>query len=152
MPKKKSSNISERSQFILDVFRVYVAPEMTCLEIGEGDGRHVKVLKENGFNVEGIDKKNGTAIEDVPFKEYDVIYSMSAFFLIPPENAWVFEKIAKMAKRYIITIEGEVTDYRRNLWGRNYEEVFRPFGFLQIDHQDNVFNEYGKLRVFERIA
>jgi hypothetical protein len=152
MPKTKSSKpLIERSQFLLDVFDLFVDEKDTVLEVGMGDGRNVRYLKEHGYElVEGIDKKDGTAIEVIDPKPYDVIYSMSTLFLIPPENSWVFKKIAQMARKYIITIEGETTDSRRNVWGRNYKEVFEPLGFSEVYYQDNVFNEYGVLRVFKK--
>jgi hypothetical protein len=150
--KSKKQSLVYRSKFLLEVFKDFVDPADTILEIGEGDGRNVKYLKKHGYlDVEGVDKLKGTPIEKIEPKSYDVIFTMSTLFLIPPENNWVFEKIAKMAKKYIITIEGEVTDYRRDLWGRNYKEVFQPFGFYEVLCQDkDVFNEYGVLRVLKR--
>lgn len=138
----------ERSEFISDLFNEWVDPEWSVLEIGMGTGRHVEHLKSKGYNVEGIDKEQGTAIEDVEPKEYDVIYTMSCLFLIPPENDWVFEKIAKMAKRYIITVEGETTA-TNGVFGRDYSRVFAPFGFIQVYHQE-VFNKYGHARILKR--
>ncbi len=150
--KSKKFSLIYRSEFLLEVFKDFVSRNDSILEIGDGDGRNVKYLKAHGYtNVTGIDKLKGTAIEDVPPQKYDVIFTMSTLFLIPPEKNWVFEKIAGMAKKLIITIEGEVTDYRRDLWGRDYTEVFKPFGFRQVLIQDrDVFNEYGVLRVLER--
>jgi hypothetical protein len=74
---------------------------------------------------------------------------MSTFFLIPPENNWVFEKIARMAQKYIITFEGETGDGYK-LWGRNYTDVFKPFGFQELYYQTDIFNEYGVLRVLKK--
>lgn len=139
---------SERSEFIYEVFKDFVDPSWRILEIGSGTGRHVNYLNERGYNVVGIDKLNGTAIEDVPETKYDVIYTMSTLFLIPPENDWVFEKIARMATKYIITVEGE-TSANNGLYGRNYKLVFEPFGFREVYAQDNVFNQYGVLRVLK---
>ena len=144
-----AENLTYRSEFLLEVFKDWVVPSWSVLEIGCGDGRNIKYLKSHGYpNVEGVDKCLGTAIEDIEAKEYDVVYTMSCLFLIPPENNWVFKKIASMAKKFIITIEGEWgTD---TVFGRNYTEYFKEFGFKEQFAQKDVFNEYGVLRVLER--
>ena len=133
---------------MLDVFRDWVDPVNSVLEIGCGDGRNVDYLNENGYLAVGIDKNLGTAIEDVPEDKYDVIYTMSCLFLIPPEKDWVFPKIARMARKYIITIEGEAGDGHK-LWARDYAIMFP--GFEQVYYQNNVFNEYGVLRVLKNV-
>jgi hypothetical protein len=149
MSNQTSESLFYRSEFLFDVFTDLVDKEWSVLEIGQGDGRNVRFLNERGYHAEGIDKNDGNPIETFPEKEYDVIYSMATFFLIPPENNWVFEKIARMAKKFIITIEGE-TSADNGVWGRNYAEMFKPFGFEQIYQQTNVFNQYGVLRIMKR--
>lgn len=139
-------DLDDRSRFLVEVFREFVSPKETILEIGSGDGRNIRFLKEAGYEVEGIDKESGTAVEDVEPKEYDVVYTMSTLFLIKDDS--VFEKIANMARRLIITIEGETT--KGEVVGRNYREIFEPFGFKEIHAKDHVFNVYGVLRVMER--
>lgn len=138
-----------RSKYLVSIFEKHVPKDATILEIGHGDGRNIRFLKEAGWeNVEGIDKNEGTTIEEVPEKEYDVIYTMSCLFLIPPENNWVFEKIARMAKNMIITVEGETTVADRpDVFGRDYSKVFEPFGFKTIAKEFNVFNQYGVARI-----
>ena len=140
--------LNYRSGFLVDVFEEYVPKTATILEIGCGDGRNMKWLKAMGWKkVTGIDKLLGTAIEDVKPKVYDVVYTMSTLFLLPDN---MMEKVASMAKNTIITIEGETTDSSRNLIGRDYSKVFAPYGFSEVEHQDNVFNQYGVLRVMKR--
>lgn len=153
MSSETSKNLNYRSEFLLDVFKEWVDPEWSVLEIGHGTGRNVDFLNKNGYSVVGIDKKEGTAIEDVPETHYDVIYSMSALFQIPPENNWVFEKIARMADKLIITVEGETTHLKEGdqLFGRDYSEVFKPFGFQQVAQQNDVFNQYGVLRIMKSL-
>lgn len=144
-------DLTYRSEFLYEVFKDFIDPSLTVLEIGCGDGRNVDYLKKRGYNVVGIDKLHGTSIEEVEEKLYDVIFTMSTLFQIPPENAWVFEKIARMANKYIITIEGETTHLKEgdNLFGRNYTDVFYPFGFREVMREKNVFNEFGVLRVLK---
>lgn len=144
-----SENLTYRSEFLYQIFQDYVSKDWSVLEIGQGDGRNVRYLKERGYSVVGIDKKDGEPIEEYPEKEFDVIYTMSTLFLIPPENDWVFEKIARMAKKYIITVEGETTA-SNGVWGRDYAEVFKKFGFEQVHQQTNIFNQYGVARILKR--
>lgn len=142
-----------RSDFLVEVFEDWIDKNDTVLEIGSGDGRNIRALKSSGYTyVVGIDKKDGAAIEDVDEKPYDTIFTMSTLFLIPPENEWVFKKIARMAKKYIVTIEGETTSDRHGVWGRDYSEVFCPLGFRELYVQRDVFNEYGVLRVLKKDA
>jgi len=148
---KYDKDLHLRSLFLEDVFSEYKIPkDAKILEIGSGLGRNLKWLEIKGYtNLTGIDKKDGSAIEDVFEKEYDVIFTMSCLFLIPEENEWVFEKIARMTNKWLITIEGETTK-GNGVIGRDYSKIFVPLGFEQIQHRGNVFNRYGHLRVFKK--
>lgn len=142
-----------RSETLVELFGRYVRKDESILEIGCGDDRNLRYLREAGYtNVKGIDKQHGTAIEDVPEEKFDVIFTMSTLFLIPEENEWVFEKIARMAKRLIVTFEGETSKDFNHVIGRNYTSVFRPFGFSEVEHITPIFNIYGHLRVLEKNA
>lgn len=141
------SDLTYRSEYLLKVIQKYANKNSTILEIGCGDGRNVEFLKKHGYNVEGIDKKLGTAIEDVPEKEYDIVFTMSTLFLI--KDTKVFPKIARMARNYIITIEGE-TSVNDELVGRDYSAVFIKHGFNQVESETNVFNVYGVMRVLKK--
>jgi hypothetical protein len=147
--KSEKPSLIYRSEYLLELLNIYVEKDDSILEIGSGDGRNVEFLKANGYtNVTGIDKKSGTPIEAVPRDHYDVIFTMSTLFLIPPENDWVFEKIAGMARKWIITIEGETS--AGPLVGRDYSEVFAPFGFYEKHKEEAVFNEFGVCRILKR--
>lgn len=145
-------NLIYRSEYLHKVLQRHNIPKSaSILEIGHGDGRNIKFLKEKGYvNVTGIDKLEGTSIETVFPTHYDVIYTMSCLFLIPLESEWVLEKIAGMADKWLITVEGETTWPSLNLIGRDYAQVFKPYGFEQIEHKENVFNRTGVLRVLKR--
>lgn len=148
----KEIELEKRSKYLVDIFKRYIDKKHSILEIGSGDGRNVEFLKKAGFkNVEGIDKKDGTPIEKIEEKKYDVVYTMSTLFLLPKESEWVFEKISRMVNKYLITIEGETTKTSLGVTGRDYGEIFSKLGFFQVRHSMNVFNDYGHLRVFKKI-
>lgn len=137
----------DRSQYLGELFEKFVDKSDTVLEIGSGGGRNVDYLRAFGYNVEGIDKIRGQDIYEIEPKQYDVIYTMSTLFLLKDDS--VFEKIASMAKKMIITLEGETTK-ENGVIGRDYSKVFAPFGFTQEFYKTNVFNEYGVARVLKR--
>lgn len=141
-------SLEDRSKFLIEVFERHEIPRnASILEIGCGDGRNLIALGTAGWMAgTGIDKEHGSSIEDFPEQEFDVVFTMSCLFLIqePP-----YEKIANMAKKYLITIEGE-TSKGNGVIGRDYGEIFTKLGFEQVEHQEEVFNKFGVLRVFKR--
>lgn len=150
LKKLLMDDLTYRSLYLVDVFSRHIPKDWSILEVGNGDNRNVKHLKQAGYvDVVGIDKLHGTAIEDVAETKYDVIYTMSCLFLIPAENEWVFEKIARMADKYIITVEGETTS-PPTIIGRDYTKIFSKFGFEEVERETNVFNSTGVLRVLKR--
>ena len=142
-------SLLERSKFLLKVIKRYATLDDTTLEIGCGDYRNVNYLKEHGYNVEGIDKIYGTSIQEFAPKEYDIIFTMSTLFLINDDS--IFPKIANMAKKFIITIEGETTKEGNGVIGRDYNEIFSKLGFTQVESEKEVFNIFGVMRVFKKI-
>lgn len=144
-----SNELLHRSEFLLTVVDKYAKKTDDVMEIGCGDGRNVSYLQQHGYRVLGIDKELGTSIEEFPEREYDVVFTMSCLFLLPEESEWVFEKIARMTKKYLITIEGETTK-GNGVIGRDYGDIFTKLGMTQIEHQMDVFNKYGVMRVFKK--
>lgn len=147
-------SLEDRSKYLLEVFEKHQIPkDASILEIGAGDWRNIDALRRAGYkNAIGIDKEPQAevippmAIEDMPSREFDVIFTMSCLFLIPEPP---YEKIAQMAKKYLITIEGETTK-GNGVIGRDYGEIFTKLGFEQIEHQEEVFNKFGVMRVFKK--
>ena len=60
------------------------------LDLGSGDGRNIAFLRENGFEVKGIEKNYGDMIEDVirtSDTHWDTIMSIYTIHFLPPEVA-----------------------------------------------------------------
>ena len=156
-----------RSEFAHKILDKYAVHSDSILEIGAGAGRTTNYLYNKGFKDitaldvdkkqldlitnSGIKKVNKTIQEHVEDnKKYDVVLTISTLYLIPYTDDNVFEEIAKIAKKYIITIEGEKGCGRfGRLYERNYGEVFSKFGFEEIECQKDVFNMFGVLRVLK---
>lgn len=144
------NDVNERSEILVEIFNDYVHKDDTILEIGCGDARNIGYLKRAGYeNAKGIDKIYGTEIERIPEEPIDVLFTMSTLFLLPKTSEWVFEKMARMAQKWIITLEGEVT--KGAVIGRDYNSIFSRLGFVQVEHQHPIFNQYGHLRVFKKL-
>jgi 2-polyprenyl-3-methyl-5-hydroxy-6-metoxy-1,4-benzoquinol methylase len=164
--KTYNQTLSDRPPVIFNLLKDYIKPTDSILEIGAGAGMNLKYLLKNGFNnLTALDvnrfqlllinedeiKMINQSIQDYSLlgEKYDVIFSSSVLYFIPDEDASVFERIAKMANKYLITIEGEA-DYFPHIFGRDYNKIFSQFGFRQIEHKDNIFNSAGHFRVFEK--
>lgn len=134
---------------MVDIFKRHIHKDDLILEIGAGDWGNVRSLTEAGYGkVIGIDKNDGSSIEDFPLVEFDTIFTMSCLFLIPKENEWIFEKIAKMTKKWLITIEGETS--KGEVTGRDYGKIFTKLGFDEVEHNRYAFNIYGHIRIFKK--
>ena len=117
----------------------------------------IDTLRSEYPSLDGIEVHHGL-IEDflkAAPKEVDVSFSMAVFLHIHPDSDWIFDAIAKITRKYIITVEHEsAADSSINrIWNRNYREVFEGKGFVQI--QAEVLTERDFLpgytaRVFKR--
>ncbi|ELZ86053.1 hypothetical protein C453_09558 [Haloferax elongans ATCC BAA-1513] len=176
---------NETSETIHQILEDAVDPTASVLELGCGSGRHLSHLRDNGFeNVHGIDinadsfevmqeaypelAASGTfyaaAIEDIVEEfddgQFDVVYSIETLQHIHPDDAWVFEELARCTDDLLITVENEGADdnqtsgpdvndseYDFPLYYRDWNDIFTQFGLSQRDvtHEDP-----DTLRVFER--
>ncbi|ELZ82251.1 hypothetical protein C455_03549 [Haloferax larsenii JCM 13917] len=176
---------NETSEAIHQILDDAIDPSASVLELGCGSGRHLSHLRDNGFeSVYGIDinddsfevmreaypelAASGTfyaaAIEDVVEEfddgQFDVVYSIETLQHIHPDDAWVFEELARCTNDLLVTVENEGADddqsngsdvndtqYDFPLYYRDWNDIFTQFGFSQ---RDVARDDPDTLRVFER--
>ena len=159
------------SETLENVLEHYVHDGASILEVGCGSGRHLAHLLDQGFeNLSGIDinadsfevmaehyprlAETGTfhtgAIEDFlpdrPDGEFDVIYSVETLQHVHPDDAWVFEELARVTDDLLITAENEGNSPDRGrgetdvsyvddefpLYHRDWKAVFTDIGLAQL--------------------
>lgn len=167
------------SAFMLEHIRKYADKDASILEIGCNVGRNLWVLHQGGFhNLSGIeinreavemlrakfpgmakqaDIKCGAVesiIREIPGNSYDVVFTMAVLEHIHEDSAWIFGEMARVTRRYIITLEDEVAVSWRT-FSRNYRKVFEKVGMRQVEFDDcyRLPDWYGsyKFRVFEKV-
>ena len=178
---------NEVSETIAGVLAHYVDEDAAILELGCGSGRHLAHLRERGYgNLAGVDinesafevmaeaypglAETGTftagALEDVlpeiPDDEFDVVYSVETLQHVHPEEAWVFEAVARIAGELLITAENEGNGPDRGrgdavvsrvdgefpLYHRDWKAVFADLGFAQLIREPTARDT---IRVFRAV-
>ncbi|NHX40788.1 MULTISPECIES: class I SAM-dependent methyltransferase [Haloarcula] len=162
---------NEVSETLVNVLDHYVHDDARIIELGCGSGRHLAHLQTSGYgNLTGIDindesfdvmaehypqlADSGTfhtgALEDIvtEFEDdaFDVAYSVETLQHIHPDDAWVFEEIARIAGDLLVIAENEGNSPERGradtdvsyvdddfpLYHRNWKQVFSELGFAQL--------------------
>lgn len=142
-----------RRQFLLALLEPEVRNDEKILELGCQVGGTLNYLYENGYaNLAGIEINSealnvlrrefpelasnaelyGSSIEDkiTDFEpdEVDTCFTMAVLEHIHPESEWIFEEMARITSKCIITIEDESAVSSRHI-PRDYSEIFTNFGF-----------------------
>ncbi len=76
----------------------------------------------------------GTFEETLPVcsdNTYSVVYSIAVLMHVHPSSNFIFQHIARIAKNYIVTIEGENVISPKH-FPRNYKDIFEKLGFKQV--------------------
>lgn len=141
------------------VFPSRVGWDWSVLEIGCNTGKTLAYLYDMGYrNLTGVEINRKaldigrrhfpdlehvelicSAIENVInlLHEFDVIYAGGVYMHLPYELDWVFDEIAKKARRLILTAENELdTDFYR--FARNYKTVFESRGWTQVEEESGA--------------
>lgn len=142
----------ERSEFLVSLVRRYLKPDASVIELGCNVGRNLHYLWQAGYrNLSGIEinddaiKKMKEGYPDMKptvyqgtiedrikeLKEYDLVFTMAVLEHIHRDSESVFSEIARLAKKYLITIEDEKNVSERH-FPRNYKNIFEGLGLRQI--------------------
>ena len=132
-PQAYLESKTKNTKILVDIFNQYFPNKnIKILELGCNVGRNLNQLFDEGFkdlyaieiNAEAIElmKKSfpntfsstnifNSPIEDTIKKfvdnEFDVVFSMAVLMHIHYDSNWIFEHIARITKRYLITMENE---------------------------------------------
>lgn len=169
----------QRSLFLEQMMSRYTTRHASVLEIGCNVGRNLNYLREAGYTrLSGVEiSSNALAmlrqtypqlaeqatlynapIEDVITKwadnQFELVYTMAVLEHIHTDSEWIFAEMARIASRYIITIEDEHGVTERH-FPRNYKPIFEALGFRQIYESDCIEAGLGPhfaARVFQKTA
>jgi len=178
---------NEVSETLASVLSHYADDDAAILELGCGSGRHLEHLRERGYgNLAGIDindtafevmaetyprlAETGSfttgALEDVlpgvPDDEYDVVYAVETLQHIHPDEAWVFEAVARITDDLLVTAENEGNSPERGrgdaavshvddefpLYHRDWKAVFADLGFAHLIREPTARDT---IRVFRAV-
>lgn len=166
-----------RSMFIAKLItKLRVGTFDPILELGSGTGRNLRWLYRCGYRrLAGIEISEKAAnfnkaqleipeseilvyvepienvIQKFPNDSFIAVFSCAVLEHIHPDSAWIFEEMARIAAKTIITVEDESTRSQRH-FPRNYRTVFENLGFHQTAHYKPCYGfENRKIvgRVFE---
>ena len=163
----------QKSALICDTIDELKLENPSILEVGCNVGRNLACLYVHGYDrVEGIELskdavelgrkrfpfikiQNEEAEKALSeFKSADVVFTMAVLEHIHPENEGVFYQMARVAEKYIITIEAEAFVSWRH-FPRNYKDIFEPLGYEQVKVMNCArIKGLGKdydLRVFKKL-
>jgi SAM-dependent methyltransferase len=151
---------AEKQLAIVDFMHGFWSPEVktsdSILECGTNAGANLERLRQLGYaNLSGVEinphaleqlrtsfpelaqtaKLTNGKFEEVlpglPTGSVDVVYTMAVSIHIHPASHAVFGEMARIAGKYVCTLETEVANARYT-FARNYRRVFERFGCKQV--------------------
>ena len=162
---------NETSTVIREILSGYLPRDASVLELGCGSGRHLEHLANDGFenlsgidiNAEAFDTMQETyptlaadatfrcgPIEDIIKKfddgHFDAVYSVETLQHLHPDVEWVFEEVARITDKVLVTAEIErpirdssseqdvnYVDKDTPLYYRDWRRIFTSQDLSQVD-------------------
>jgi len=78
------------------------------------------------------------ALPALPTGSLEAVFSLAVLMHLSPRSEWVFDHIARVSSKFIITLEHEHYD-GSYFFARNYAEVFKPRGFECV-YEEQLLN------------
>ncbi len=170
-----SNRNDRRSGILLDAMpTLELKNNARILEVGCNIGRNLDMLRRKGYtNLSGVEinyeavqlmkdhygktfqasEIANSSIENYPIKfgGFDLIFTMAVLMHLPYDSDWVFDKLVKGTKKYLLIIEEEDCVKSWSHYPRDYKKMFENLGMKQMYELKNVF-ESGDytLRVFKK--
>ena len=166
---------SERSEYLVSLVKQYIKSDASILELGCNVGRNLNHLWKSGYsNLSGVEinpdalklmKRNFPDMQVITYEgsiedrikelgDYDLVFTMAVLEHIHSDSEGVFSEIARKAKKYLITIEGEKKIESELHFPRNYKTIFEGLGLQQVYEkqlsQKEGLNTNFYARVFSR--
>lgn len=168
-----------RAKFFLNKLKnLQIKKEEPILELGTNAGYVMSFLYNNGYrNITGIEINSNAlktmkekfpdgynncnlindslevALPKLTDNSFSLVYSMGVLMHIHPKSNFIFDHIARVSNKYIITIEGEMMLSSRH-FPRNYKDIFEKRGFKQTSFEmtENKIPDYANLhyRIFSK--
>ena len=170
--KNEPSNYAlhiERSEFLHTLFVEHkIRKDSSVLEIGCNMGRNLNYLQSKGYkNLSGVEISEKaltccnevypslgatlynspieTIIESFRNDQFSIVFTCAVLMHIHVSSEWVFDEIARIAKKHIILLEDRK---------RDYQKIFETEKFVQVKtYQCSSYIPIAKkytARVFER--
>ena len=153
MPHEYAAITPHRAAFLVKLLKKYCPPPATAFEPGCNVGRNLAAVKAAGYTVSGVEINQDAvalardvnptvairraSLEHVLKRKSDVasvdaVYTMAVLEHIHPDSEWLFDRLAQMATKCLITIEDELHNTERHK-ARNYRIVFEALGLKQVE-------------------
>ena len=160
------------SEYLVSLIKQFLKSDASILELGCSIGRNLHQLwKADYHNLSGIEinpealklmKQNFPdmqvethqgSIEDriEELGEYDLVFTIAVLEHIHSDSEWVFSEMARKAKRYLITIEGEEKNVSELHFPRNYKDIFEGLGLHQVFEKHLSRNEGLNANFYARV-
>lgn len=170
----------KRSKYLVELISNYLHDDQKILEIGCNVGRNLNFLYNAGYmNLSGIEinkealnlmKENFPemymnlnlynnpveyAIKEIPTDSYDLVFTMAVLEHIHYESNFIFSEMTRIAEKYLVTVEDEVTTWSDRHFPRNYKEIFeKEQNWKQVYEINcekvNIFDDRFWVRVFKK--
>ena len=146
-----------RSQWLVELVQKHAGGDAKLLEIGCNIGRNLEHFYRAGFRDLSAIEINENAVKALrehfpemgkaaqifigPVEEgiktfadnqFDVVYTMAVLEHIHADSEWIFADMARVAKRFVVTIEDE-REFSDRHFPRKYDKVFTAHGLTQVE-------------------